>query len=83
MLNNAPHPPHSPDPASANIVMFSGKVRDLIAEALQARALHPAAIVGVLNYHGSALASTYQAAFIAPAAPPLIIPPPPGFRSKP
>ncbi len=73
-----------PDPDEANVRILSEKFATLIRECLEARALHPAAIIGVLAYHTGALSASTQTAFMTHAKPvPTIVTPPAGFKLPP
>lgn len=63
-----------PDPEVQNVHFFSDKIGAAIREAIQANALHPASIVGTLNYHAMAVASAYVPAFVPQQAPKLFMP---------
>ena len=52
------------DPEVQNVHLFSEKIAACIREAFQANALHPASVVGVLQYHAGAVCHSTQAAFV-------------------
>lgn len=64
-----------------NAQVFSAEIADCIRRCIQAGALHPATMVGVLNYHATAVSTTFQHCFMPPAAPGIVAPPP-GFNPK-
>ena len=70
------------DAIAENIHLFSEVVARAIREVFAAGAVHPAAIVGVLNYHAIAVASSTRPAFVKPMGS-VIAMPPPGFNPKP
>lgn len=72
--------PSTPDPEGANVVRFSSKISELIREAFEARALHPASVIGVLTYHANAVGATMQHTMMPPPPPNLLHMPPPGFK---
>ena len=79
MINNA----DTDDAAiTANIHLFSEQIAAAIRDAFAAGAVHPAAIVGVLNYHAIAVASSTRSAFVKPMGS-VIAMPPPGFKPNP
>lgn len=60
------------NPEITNVFVFSDKISQAIREASDA--VHPAAIVGVLQFHSQAILAATQGAFLRPSGPMLFMP---------